>query len=178
MDLNWIEVVDTAIKIGLGAIITAVVGYIMLDKTHKLELEKNEHDYKFELKRNEYEQAVKFREEKKQIYLEFLVQSQVLRQNYLHESCNFQDERYLSYLRIYNELQISSNDKVRMAAFNLFSAVNEFIILNQNHVGSDIEKLANKNLSDNLGVFQKLVQQELGLYEKGKSSNFGKTDNE
>ena len=26
MDLNWIEVVDTAIKIGLGAIITAVVG--------------------------------------------------------------------------------------------------------------------------------------------------------
>ena len=177
MDLNWIEVVDTAVKIGLGSIITAVVGYIMLHKTHKLELGKNENDYKFELRRNEYEQVVKFREEKKKIYLEFLTQSQILRQNYLHESCNFQDEGYLSYLRIYNELQIISSDKMRLAAHSLFSAVSDFIILNQSHVGSDIEKLANKNLSNNLGVFQKMVQQELGLYEKGESSNFGKTNN-
>jgi len=38
--MTWIEVTDTAIKIGLGAIITAIGGCIILSKTHAHELKK------------------------------------------------------------------------------------------------------------------------------------------
>lgn len=38
--MTWIEIVDTAIKIGLGAVITAVGGYIILSKTHAREVKK------------------------------------------------------------------------------------------------------------------------------------------
>lgn len=38
--MTWIEVTDTAIKIGLGAIITAIGGYVILSKTHAHEVKK------------------------------------------------------------------------------------------------------------------------------------------
>ena len=38
--MTWIEVADTAVKIGLGALITAIGGFIILWKTHCHEVKK------------------------------------------------------------------------------------------------------------------------------------------
>lgn len=33
MELSWIDVVDTAVKIGFGAVITVISGYLVLIKS-------------------------------------------------------------------------------------------------------------------------------------------------
>ena len=38
--MTWIEVTDTAVKIGLGALITATSGFVLLWKNHKHEIKK------------------------------------------------------------------------------------------------------------------------------------------
>ena len=40
MALEWVEVADSAVKIGLGALITIVGGWITLKLTHRHELRK------------------------------------------------------------------------------------------------------------------------------------------
>lgn len=67
MDLTWINVVDTAVKIGLGALISVLAAYIALIKNQSHEDEK-------EARTNFY----KLQEEKKLKYVELLVQSQEL----------------------------------------------------------------------------------------------------
>jgi hypothetical protein len=72
MDLTWINVVDTAVKIGLGAFISAVSGYLILTKTQAHEGQKEEKLRYYQLQ-----------EEKKLKYVEFLSQSQELIQSHL-----------------------------------------------------------------------------------------------
>ncbi len=40
MDLTWIEVVDSGVKIGLGAAISAIAGYAVLKRSHAAEFQK------------------------------------------------------------------------------------------------------------------------------------------
>ena len=73
MDLTWINVVDTAVKIGLGALISALAAYLALIKSqaHEDQKEARSHFYKLQ-------------EEKKSKYVELLVQSQELIQANLY----------------------------------------------------------------------------------------------
>jgi hypothetical protein len=82
MDLTWISVVDTAVKIGFGALITAASGYLVLVRTQS-------HDEGKELKERFY----KLQDEKKSKYVELLAQSQelvcLLHQNQTQKHTNY-----------------------------------------------------------------------------------------
>jgi len=41
MDCSWVEAVDTAIKIGFGAVVAGISGYVVLIKNQSHELEKD-----------------------------------------------------------------------------------------------------------------------------------------
>ena len=42
--MEWIEVTDTAIKIGLGAAITGVTAYFIASRSHQHEFERESYD--------------------------------------------------------------------------------------------------------------------------------------
>lgn len=147
--LTIIDVIDTAIKIGLGSVITAISGCVVLRMTQK-------HEIKKEAKANFY----KRQEERKNKLTEFLSQSQCIVQDYLHTICNCQGEDYKSYIRAYNEVQIISSDTIRLASSNLLSSVNEFIIYDHNRA-DDLSKKMRKAVNDNVGKLQKIAQDDV-----------------
>lgn len=65
MSVNWIDVADTTVKIGLGSLITTVSSYFVLSKTHS-------HDDKKEARKIFYKQQ----NERKAKFSEFLAQYQ------------------------------------------------------------------------------------------------------
>lgn len=150
MGLTWIDVADTAIKIGLGSLITAVSGYLAIKKTHNNETIK-ERKHRF----------YKTQEDKKAIYVEFLSQSQVLVQAHIITSCTCDTKEYNEYLRTYNEITIIADDEIRLAAFALFSSVNEFIIINKNGLDGCLRKSLRKSIDHNVGMLQKLAQMDV-----------------
>jgi len=156
MDLSWVNVADTAIKIGLGSLIASVSGYLILSKNQSYEEQKEKRA-----------QFFKQQEEKKIRYIEFLSQSQGLVQSHLFASCMADTDEYKSYLHTFNEVQIISPDEVRLAAYNLLSAVNEFIVINKNGLEVDLGKKLRQSVDDRLGFFQKIAQIEVTKpYEK------------
>lgn len=156
MELTWIEVADSAIKIGLGSIITAVSGYLVLTKTRSSEVDAE--------RRNSF---YRLQEEKKSKYVEFLSQSQGLVQSYLTTNCYCDTEEYKRYLRAFNEAQIISSDEIRMAAYNLHAAVDQFIVTNKNGIEASLLRDIRKAVNDSVGYFQKIAQVEVTRpYEK------------
>ena len=160
MELTWINLADTAIKIGLGALITGISGYLVIRKNHDFET------YKIKT-----ELAVKNVEDKKLKFIEFLAQSQSLVQNYMYETYDPKGDDFKSFLRVYNEIQVVSSSMVRHAAYELHIAVYEFIQRNKNHDGTETEIAVLKELKDNvnnkLGIFQGIVNQQITeAYEK------------
>ncbi|MGY1447447.1 hypothetical protein ACW582_09690 [Pseudomonas chlororaphis] len=155
MDLTWINVVDTAVKIGLGAAITALTAYLTLIKNQS-------HEENKEARTNSY----KLQEEKKSKYVEFLVQSQELIQSHLYSSCSPESEIYKKYLRAFNETQIISDDPIRIAAFNVSSNVQAFILLNKTQQEIElIDKIAS-SAREKISVFQKIAQLEVTKHYK------------
>jgi hypothetical protein len=150
MDLSWINVADTAVKIGLGALISALAAYIALirSQSHEKEKENREHFYKRQ-------------EEKKSKYVELLVQSQELIQSHLYTSCSPDSDAYKKYLRAFNEVQIISNDPIRLAAFNLVSDVQAFIFLNKNQQEIDLVDKMVASAREKASIFQKVAQDEV-----------------
>ena len=156
MDLTWINVADTAVKIGFGAIISTVSGYLVLVKTQSYETRKEEKIH-----------FNKLQDEKKAKYVEFLSQSQELKQTYLHIDCSRDSEDYKKYLRAYNEIQIISDDAIRIAANNVVSAVSDSIFLNKNLQNSTLEGNIFKAVNEKVGLFQKIAQAEVSkVYKK------------
>lgn len=150
MDLTWINVADTAVKIGLGALISALATYLALIKNQLHEEQKEARA-----------QFYKLQEEKKCKYVELLVQSQELIQAHLYASCAPDSESYKKYLRAFNEVQIISSDSIRLAAFNLVSDVQAFIFLNKNQQEIDlIDKMA-VSAREKVSIFQKVAQDEV-----------------
>ncbi len=150
MALTWIDVADTAIKIGLGSLITALSGIAILKKTQSHELNKDR--ISFELERVT---------ERKEKYVEFLAQSQALVQKYLNASCSCQGEDYINYLRIYNEIQIISDDVIRISAYELLCSVNEFIVINKSGLEREMRNSIRKNVDSCVGKMQKLAQRDI-----------------
>ena len=133
MALTWIDVTDNAVKIGLGSLIALASSWLTL------KLAQNH-----ENKKQILSQINKDIEEKTKRYVDFLTASQSLMQRYLFTQCDGSSEDYLNYLRLHNEISITSEDFIRTHAFNLQHAVSSFIVYNK---GGDIE-LINK-LRDN-----------------------------
>ncbi len=156
MDLTWINVADTAVKIGFGAIISTVSGYLVLVKTQSYETRKEEKTH-----------FHKLQDEKKAKYVEFLSQSQELKQTYLSIDCSRDSEDYKKYLRAYNEIQIISDDAIRIVASGVVSAVSDSIFLNKNLQNSTLEANIFKAVNEKVGLFQKLAQAEVTkIYKK------------
>lgn len=150
MDLTWINVVDTAVKIGLGALISALAAYLALIKSqsHEDQKETRAHFYKLQ-------------EEKKSKYVELLVQSQELIQANLYTSCAPDSVGYKKYLRGFNEVQIISSDPIRLAAFNLVSDVQAFIFLNKNQQEIELVDKMAASAREKVSIFQKVAQDEV-----------------
>jgi hypothetical protein len=150
MDLTWIHVVDTAVKIGLGAVISALAAYFALIKSQSHEDLKEARDYFYKLQ-----------EEKKSKYIELLAQSQALIQSHLYTSSYPDSEAYKTYLRTFNEVQIISSDPIRIAAFNLVSDVQTFIFLNKNQQEIDLVDKIVASAREKVSIFQKVAQHEV-----------------
>lgn len=150
MDLTWVHVADTAVKIGLGALISALAAYLALIKSQSYEDLKEDRVYFYKLQ-----------EEKKSKYVEFLVLSQELIQSHLYTSCAPDSEAYQKYLRAFNEVQIISSDPIRVAAFNLMSDVQTFIFLNKNHRAIDLVDKTVALAREKVSIFQKVAQHEV-----------------
>lgn len=150
MDLTWINVVDTAVKIGLGALISALAAYIALTKNQSYEDKK-------EARANFY----KLQEEKKLKYVELLVQSQELIQSHLYKSCPPDSDLIKKYLRAFNEVQIISNDAIRLAAYNMVSDVQSFVCLNKNQQEIELMDKMGASAREKVSYFQKIAQAEV-----------------
>ena len=150
MELTWISVADTAIKIGLGSVITAISGYLVLGMTQKNENLKEQ--------KNRF---YKFQEDRKTKYVEFLSQSHNLVQAHLYTSCSCDTEDYKNYLKIFSEVQIISCDEIRIVASNLLASVNGFISINKNTPELKLSENMRKSVNDNSGIFQKMAQEDI-----------------
>lgn len=153
-DLTWIDIVDTSVKIGFGAIITAVSGYLILRRTQTHEIQQYNR-----------EQFQKLQEEKKLKYVEFLAQSQELIQSHLYTDGMGNSEEYKKYLRTFNEVQIISNDQIRLEAYKVMQEVSTFVILNK-ELDTDLQDKIIKIAREKVSLFQKVAQNEVcKLYE-------------
>ncbi len=156
MDLTLVAVLDTAVKIGLGALISAASGYLVLVKTQS-------HEESKDAKKRFYS----LQDEKKSKYVEFLAQSQELIQSHLFESASPDTEEYKSYMRAFNEVQIISNDELRISAFNLMSDVSSFIFLRKHEQDTELVDRMVQAARSKVSFFQKLAQLEVtSLYQK------------
>lgn len=150
MDLTWVNVADTAVKIGLGALISALAAYFALarSQSHENQKEYREHFYKLQ-------------EEKKSKYVELLVQSQELIQSHLYTSCSPDSDTYKKYLRAFNEVQIISNYPIRQVAYNLVLDVQAFIFINKIQQEVDLLDKMVASARANVSMFQKVAQDEV-----------------
>ena len=118
MALEWVEVADSAVKIGLGALITIVGGWITLKLTHR-----------HEIRKEAVAQRLRDIDKKTDRYIDFLSSSQTLMQKYLYKSCDPGGEDYTDYMRLHNIVSLSSSSELRVYAFDTQAKVSQFILL-------------------------------------------------
>lgn len=154
--MTWIELLDTAIKIGLGASIAAISSYITLRETKKYEYNKRKE-----------ERFYKNQDERKMAYVQFSSKSHILLRKYDFKSCDPWNEDYAEYLDLFNKIQILSEESVRSASLNTFNSVTQHIILNKSSSefdAKDINKLRdnlNAEAKKSIAFFQKVAQQDV-----------------
>ncbi|MCE1968025.1 peptidase M14 [Enterobacter bugandensis] len=137
MASTWIDVTDNAVKIGLGSLIALASSWLTL------KLAQNH-----ENKKQVLAQINKDIEDKTKRYVDFLTTSQSLMQKYLFTQCDGRSDDYLSYLRLHNEISITSDDFIRNHAFKLQFAVSSFIIYNKSGDSELINKLRDNGRSE------------------------------
>lgn len=118
MALEWVDVADSAVKIGLGALITIVGGWITLNLTHR-----------HEIKKEAVAQGLRDMDKKTDRYIDFLSSSQLLMQKYLYVSCDPHGEDYTDYMRLHNIVSLTSSPELRVCAFDTQYKVSQFILL-------------------------------------------------
>lgn len=118
MALEWVDVADSAVKIGLGALITIVGGWTTLKLTHR-----------HEIRKEAVAQVLRDMDKKTDRYIDFLSSSQTLMQKYLYESCDPGGEDYTDYMRLHNIVSLTSSPELRVYAFDTQSKVSQFILL-------------------------------------------------
>lgn len=141
------DVADSAVKIGLGALITIVGGWITLKLTHR-------HEIKKELAA----QRLRDIEKKTDRYIDFLSLSQTLMQKYLFESCDPGGEDYTDYMRLHNIVSLTSSSELRVYAFDTQAKVSQFILFNKN---SDLIDSLRDAARNSVALLQGVVSEEL-----------------
>lgn len=146
--MTWINVADTALKIGLGAIITAVAGYMTLRLTQSFEVNKRKEDW-----------FNKLLDERKITYVEFSALSHALIQKYQFSNCELPTEEYNSYLALHSKIQILACDKIRICVGEAFNLTTQFIItsINNNDIKDRLRSSAQKKISE----FQMYAQHDV-----------------
>lgn len=153
--MEWVEVADSVVKIGLTAIITSVASYLVLRKNHRHEVDK-------EIRTLNQVQT----EERKLNYSQFLTHSLMLTQKYRDVNCDAKGSDYIEFLNIYNKIQITSSDPVRVCAFNLFNAVNVFIVIRKDEQDRELLRKMRKSIDTHTGKFQLIARDDLKQVEK------------
>lgn len=148
--MEWTAVVDSAVKIGLGAVIAAIASYVMLRRTHNHEAEKD---------KVQHQRALI--ERRRTLYLDFLAASGALTQKYVRTVCTFDGEDYLGYLRLYHEVQISAGEEIRDAAIEILIAVNAFLEINKTQANSEVCNTNKMKVSNEISGFELLAREDL-----------------
>ncbi|TDS90411.1 hypothetical protein [Erwinia rhapontici] len=149
----WAEVVDSAVKIGLGAAIAALASYFTLDRTYEHELNKDNILLHRQLT-----------ERKRILYVDYLTTAHILTQKYRDVQGTADGDDYFSYLKLYHELQIVAEDPLRICAYNLLNAVNEFICFHKadrNAEDRELFRTMRGKIDEEIGKFQYLAKQDI-----------------
>lgn len=147
MALEWVDVADSAVKIGLGALITIVGGWITLKLTHL-----------HEIRKEAVAQRLRDIDKKTDRYIDFLSSSQTLMQKYLYESCDPGGEDYTDYMRLHNIVSLTSSSELRVYAFDTQAKVSQFILLRK---PSDLIDSYRNAARDSVSMLQGVVSAEL-----------------
>ncbi|ELO1022252.1 peptidase M14 [Citrobacter freundii] len=147
MALEWVDVADSAVKIGLGALITIVGGWITLKLTHL-----------HEIRKEAVAQRLRDIDKKTDRYIDFLSSSQLLMQKYLYESCDPGGEDYTDYMRLHNIVSLTSSSELRVYAFDTQTKVSQFILLRK---PSDLIDSYRNAARDSVSMLQGVVSAEL-----------------
>jgi len=160
MAVEWVEVADNAVKIGLGSLITILGGWLTLRLTQQ-----------HEIKKNESEQRLKEIDKKTERYINFLSASQSLMQKYLYESCDPRSEDYAEYMRLHNIVSITSIPEIRLLAFDTQTKVSQFILIRKPNEDIDIYRNAARNACALLQgmVSDEILQDNVSLQGGNKS---------
>ncbi|HCP4058693.1 TPA: peptidase M14 [Escherichia coli] len=149
MATEWVNVADNAVKIGLGALITIVGGWITLKLTHC-----------HEIRKDAIAQRLRDIDKKTDHYIDFLSSSQTLMQKYLYESCDPGSEDYTNYMRLHNIVSLTSSPELRIYAFDTQSKVSQFILLRKPNEPEVIDSCRNA-ARNAVSVLQGAVSAEL-----------------
>ena len=151
MAVEWVDVADSAVKIGLGALITIIGGWVTLKLTHR-----------HEIRKEALAQRLRDIDKKTDRYIDFLSSSQTLMQKYLYESCEPGSEDYTDYMRLHNIVSLTSSSELRVYAFDTQAKVSQFILLSK---PSDLIDSCRNAARDSVSLRQGAVSAEL-LQEK------------
>ncbi|HHJ4449564.1 TPA: peptidase M14 [Raoultella ornithinolytica] len=147
MAVEWVDVADNAVKIGLGALITIVGGWVTLKLTHS-----------HEIRKEAVAQQLRNIDKKTDRYIDFLSSSQLLMQKYLYESCDPCGEDYTDYMRLHNIVSLTSSPELRVYAFDTQAKVSQFILLRK---PSDLIDSCRDSARNSVSVLQGVVSAEL-----------------
>jgi hypothetical protein len=150
--LTLIDVVDSAVKIGLGAAIGAISSFYTLKRTQS-----------FEVNKRKEESFNKLIDERKRTYIEFSSLSHTLIQKYQYQWCDVSGDDYQSYLLLHSKVQILSPDIIRYAMAETFNAITVFIsfskeIISQDPETSELHDRLMSKAREKLAIFQKHAQ--------------------
>ena len=146
--MTWVDVADTAIKIGLGAVIAAVSSYITLRKTQT-----------FEINKRKEEAFYKQIEERKIAYIEFSALSSTLIKKYEYSSCELSGDDYKAYLTLHSKIQILACDGIRKCMGEAFNSVTAFILLNTTEY--ELKDKLRDSAKQSIAAFQMYAQQDI-----------------
>ncbi|HBR0915026.1 TPA: hypothetical protein L9K41_004657 [Klebsiella pneumoniae] len=151
MTLEWIDVADNAVKIGLGSLLTLAGGGVTLKLTQR-------HEFKKEYitqKRKDYDI-------KAERYINFLSGGRKLMQKNMLAAFRPDGEDYIEFTRQHEIIAITSDKSVtRELAFNAYISVSE---ASSRSTAERIERKPFRDKAfDDLGIFQKHVNEELKL---------------
>jgi|SRR5476649_167883 len=147
MAVEWVDVADSAVKIGLGALITIVGGWITLKLTHR-----------HEIRKEAVAQRLRDIDKKTERYIDFLSSSQLLMQKYLYDSCDPGGEDYTDYMRLHNSVSLTSSSELRVYVFDTQAKVSQFILLRK---PSDLIDSCRDAARNSVSVLQGVVSAEL-----------------
>jgi hypothetical protein len=152
MTTNWIDVVDTALKIGLGSLISMISGYLVLLKSQQHEASKDA--------------IVRFyalQEERKQKYVELMSLGCLLSQDTPPSTKTIGSKEYIEFTSVHNQIQIIANNPIRTTAYNYYSSVNEYIHCGSSQIQREDRKEYIRRINDTLGEFQLMANETVNI---------------